>query len=451
MDIGRLRADYAKVEAVLAATPSIDATRAIELPEYRDRQRKVWDALEGAGFDAGFVFSDEHYAGDVPYLGGNTNITIEQVAGVIGPNGFHVIAGLEGGYVVEQLAVRSGSQVHKVEMLKLADEDYPVAAESPEEVFEQACGKTPRRIGLLSPREVVPVKIIEFLQGAFGAQSLVDAQELYSRIKYEKSEAELALTRDASVIGDAMVRAMLAVLRPGTLETEIASWGHFVGRQLGAEEMGWDIMVTANTANRTLIGKALNRPIGGGDMVHLGVAPKRDGLNSCVRRSVVAVEPDDQVPAEHRYWLEMVKEAYEVGYAQFVVTARDNLPACTIERAVLDFLASKSEEVSRRVGRPVDLPAQKPYTCVHNGGYTECQEFYGAVTLARKDPLGERIVNMLDVALRGCGSRWDEIVIPGLDYVVVENTLGKSGRDVECLSSLPADCQRLVGNAEMPG
>ena len=69
------------------------------------------------GCDAGFVFSNEHYEGDVPYLGGNTNITVEQVAGVIGANGFHLIAGLEGGYVVERLAVRSGSPVHKVEML----------------------------------------------------------------------------------------------------------------------------------------------------------------------------------------------------------------------------------------------------------------------------------------------------------------------------------------------
>ena len=42
------------------------------------------------------MFSDEHYNGDVPYLGGNTNITIEQMTGVIGPNGFHIIAGLEG-------------------------------------------------------------------------------------------------------------------------------------------------------------------------------------------------------------------------------------------------------------------------------------------------------------------------------------------------------------------
>lgn len=442
----RLRAEFAKVEAVLAVTPSFDPTRAITTEEFKTRQHKVWQALKEAGFDAGFVFSDEHYNGDVPYLGGNTNITIEQVAAVIGPNGFHIIAGLEGGYVVEQLAPRAEAPVHKVEMLQLAGEDYPIDAERPEDIFEIACGKVPKHIALLSPREVVPVMLVEFLQDRFGPGSIVDAQRIYTRIKYEKSETELALTRDASIIGDAMMRVMLAVLKPGMLETQVAAWGNFVARELGAEELGWDTMVTANTANRTLIGKALNRPIQPGDMVQLGVAPKRDGLTACIRRSVVALGPGHEMPADHEYWIRLIKEAYQIGHEQLIATARDDLPAYTIEKAIVDFLASKNDEVSRRVGHTVNLPDQKPYSCVHNAGYTECQEFFGAVTLASQEPFGEQIVNMLDVALRGCGSRWDEVIIPGLDYVVVENTFGKYGRRAECFNSLPADCQRLVGS-----
>ncbi len=442
----QVRSEFDKVEAVLAATPSLDPMRAITTEEFKRRQVKVWEGLKQAGFDAGFVFSDEHYDGDVPYLGGNTNISIEQVAGVIGPNGFHIIAGLEGGYVVEQLAPRAEAPVHKVEMLQLAGEDYPIAAERPEEIFEIACGRMPKRIALLSPREVMPVMLVEFLQDRFGAGSVVDAQEIYYAVKYEKSEAELALTKDASLIADAMLRAMLAVLKPGMLETQVAAWGNFVARELGAEELGFDIMVTANTANRTLIGKALNRRIQSGDMVHLGVAPKRDGLTACVRRSVAALEPGQPVPDGHRYWIALIKEAYRIGHEQFIVTSRDNLPAYTIEKAIVDFLASKSSEVSRRVVHAVNLPDQKPYSCVHNAGYTECQEFFGAVTLASQQPLGEHIVNMLDVALRGCGSRWDQVIIPDLDYVVVENTFGKYGRRAECFNALPEDCQLLVGN-----
>jgi len=310
------------------------------------------------------------------------------VAGAVGPGGFHLIAGLEGGYVAEQLADRAG------------------------------------------------------------AANVVDAQIAYYRIKYEKSDAEMRLIRDANVVADAMMRAMLAVLKPGMLETQVAGWAYLVAKELGSEENGWDFMVGANTANRTLIGKALNRPLREGDYVHLGVAPKRDGLHSCLRRSAVAVAAPRARTDEQRFWFSLVEEGYEVGLAAYRDVARTGKPARLQEQALVDFFASRSGEISRRVGRTIDLARQKPYTGTHNAGYTECQEFYGAITLGSHAPLGHRIVTMLDVAIRGFGSRWDDIVIPGLDYVVVERTLGKEGPAVEVLTRLPVNVQHLVGYRE---
>ena len=444
--IGELREEFRRVERVLEATPAIDKMFAIETAEFQERQRRVHAALQQHGFEVGFVFSDEHYDGDVPYLGGNTNISIEQVAGVIGPTGFHIVAGLEGGYIAEQLAPRAAAPVHKVELLQLADEKYPIDAERLEDVIEAAAGGKVERIALLTPRQVAPDGVVGYLEELFGAENVVDAQELYYRVKYEKSDGEMRLIADASIIADAMVRAMLAVLKPGMLETQVASWAYFVARELGAEEMGWDVMVGANEANRTLIGKALNRPIHEGDWVHLGVAPKRDGLNSCCRRSVIAVENPSQVTAEQRYWLEMVEEAYGVGLDAYRDVAVNNKPARLQEQALTDFFAARSEEVSQRIGRPVRLERQKPYTGTHNGGYTECQEFFGAITLESEEPLGRQIVTMLDVALRGVGNHWNDVVLPGVDFVVVENTLGKYGPRVEELNRVPRNVQALVGS-----
>src|SRR5664279_5251778 len=111
----------------------------------------------------GIVFSDEHYCGDVPYLGGNINVSIEQVAGVVGKTGFYIVAGLEGGYVAEQLSSRSGARVRKAELLQLADEKYPVRAVRLEDVFQEANGGVmPRRMGLLTPRQVVPSSLVEY-------------------------------------------------------------------------------------------------------------------------------------------------------------------------------------------------------------------------------------------------------------------------------------------------
>jgi len=449
MNSGRIlethRADLEKVLRILDETPAIDREYLAPREEFQTRARRVNEALQGRGHMVGLVFSDEHYAGDVPYLGGNTNVSIEQVAGVIGPNGFHIVAGLEGGYVAEQLAERAGAIVHKVELLQLADEKYPIRAERLEDVIRAAAGKDVDHIALLTPRQVIPAGLVEYLEGLYGRAGVVDAQELYYRVKYEKSEIEMRLIADACVIGDAMLLAMLAVLRPGRLETEVAAWGAWVGRMLGSERDGFQIMVGANTANRTLIGPALNRRINEGDWVHLGVAPKRDGLTACVRRSVIAVDSPEKVTPEQNYWLDLVEQAYEVGERSYRDVASQQLPARLQEQSLVDFFAQRSDEISRRIGRKISLAEQKPYTGTHNSGYTECQEFFGAITLDSHEPLGNRIVTMLDVALRGIGDRWNDIVIPGFDFCVVENTLGKYGARVENLTRLPVRVQDRVG------
>jgi len=426
----------------------VDPTLQIPLAEYQRRQKLVLQSLITNKFDLGFVFSDEHYCGDVPYLGGNPNLTIEQVAGVIGKHGFYIIAGLEGGYVAEQLA---RAKVQKVGLLQLADEKYPIQAKRLEDVIETATGKKLaqlNKIGLLTPKQVIPAAITEYLYDLFGKAKVIDAQHLYYRIKYEKSDIEMQLIRQACIIADAMLRGCLAVLKPGMLETEVAAWAYFIGKQLGSEENGFKVMVGANEANRTLIGEALNREIHEGDYVHLGVAPKRDGLNSCIRRSVVATDSPANLTEDQRYWFNFIEHAYNVGFEKFVEVSAKALPAKYVEQAIIDFFKSKSEEVSNRIDKKIELEQLKPYSSCHNAGYTECQEFSFAITLESEDPVGNQIVNMLDIALRGIGDYWNDIIIPSLDFIVIENTLGKFGNRVETLTKLPLNCQSLVGNVE---
>src|SRR5689334_13918909 len=89
----QFRDEFEKIYRILEACKTVDATFMAPTEEFLRRQQAVTHALGTRGLDVGFVFSDEHYNGDVPYLGGNTNISIEQVAGAIGPQGFHIIAG----------------------------------------------------------------------------------------------------------------------------------------------------------------------------------------------------------------------------------------------------------------------------------------------------------------------------------------------------------------------
>lgn len=433
------------VADILARAPKIDKTLRVGTEEFRRRQQAVYQALAAAGYDGGIVYSDEHYHGDVPYLGGNTNISVEPVAGIVGKNGFAILAGLEGCYVAEQLSPRSGCRVGRVEMLKLADEEYPVEADRMEDVVEDICGGKPRALALLTPRAVMPVSIFEWFESYVGKGNLRDAQEIYYKIKYEKSDIEMALTRQAAKVSDVMVEAMLAVMKPGMLQTQVAQWGYAVASELGVEEHGFDVMVTSGEDNRSIVGKALNHVIREGDFVHVGVGPAMDGLTACERCSVVCTGPNGQLTEPQKYWLDFVDEAYKVGLDAYINVAENDLPARLQEQALVDYFEARRDEVSRRIGRPIDLAMLKPYTGTHNSGYTECQEFYGAITLNSNEPLGRQIVMMLDVAARGFGSTWNDVVIPEFDYVLVEKTLGKFGRHVEVFNDLPIRLQHLVG------
>lgn len=434
------------VADVLSKAPKFDKTLRVGREEFARRQKAVYEGLAAAGFDGGIVYSDEHYHGDVPYLGGNTNISVEPVAGIVGKNGFAILAGLEGCYVAEQLSPRSGCRVGRVEMLKLADEEYPVDADRVEDVVEDICGGKPKRLAILTSRSVLPLSIFEWFEEYVGKGNLVDAQEIYYKIKYEKSDIEMQLTKQAAKICDYMIEGMLAVMKPGMLETQVAQWGYAIASELGVEEHGIDIMVTSGEANRSIVGKALNRTIQEGDFVHLGVGPAMDGLTACQRCSVVCTGPGGKLTEPQEYWMSFVEDAYRVGLKEFIRVAENNLPAKLQEQALVDYFESRKAEVSARIGKDIDLSKLKPYTGTHNSGYTECQEFYGAITLNSNEPLGNQIVTMLDVAARGFGSSWNEVIIPEFDYILVEKTLGKYGKRVEVLNDLPIRVQHLVGS-----
>ena len=66
--LAQLREEFGRVERILESTPAIDKSFGISTEEFVRRQRRVSEALAARGFEAGFVFSDEHYDGDVPYL-----------------------------------------------------------------------------------------------------------------------------------------------------------------------------------------------------------------------------------------------------------------------------------------------------------------------------------------------------------------------------------------------
>lgn len=64
------RKDLDNLLRVLQDTPTIDREYMAPIEEFQARVRRTNQALQHHGHTVGLVFSDEQYAGDVPYLGG---------------------------------------------------------------------------------------------------------------------------------------------------------------------------------------------------------------------------------------------------------------------------------------------------------------------------------------------------------------------------------------------
>lgn len=183
----------------------------------------------------------------------------------------------------------------------------------------------------------------------------------------------------------------MSKMHNGVIESILAG---AAGPASASEADGFKIMVGANESNRTLIGPPLNRPIREGDWVHLGVAPQRD-----VRRSLIAVDTPARVTGKQKFWFDLVERGYEAGEEAYRKVAAEGLPVRLQEQALVAYFTARASEVSARLGKPVNSASLKPHTGTHNYGYTECQEFLGAITLDSHEPLGNRIatgVNLLN-------------------------------------------------------
>ena len=477
-----------KLEIIIEKSPKIDRRFSINREEFIDRRRKTWKALkEVTDIDVAFAFSDEHYSGDVPYLGGNINYSIEQVAFGLGPDPLTsgIIAGFEGVYIAGQLAGRAGIMIYPTESLQLADEKYPVEGFTLKDILEKIAGKGVRRIGLLTPRQVIPDSIVASLEEIAGKDNVIDTQVPFQAVKNLKSINEMRLIEDASYVTSLSLRVMLAVMEPGMEETEVAAFGDMLAKWMGCERQGFQTMVGSDSACITMIGPALNRPILEDEFIHLGTSFKRDGLTACCRRSLFTSM--NGITPYRDYFRKLVEEAFIAGFNAYVDIVENDRPAKYQEQALVDFYNDRTNELINMVssehgpeiaegmrdqlfseipGIAKGLARMKPYTGTHNSGYTECQEFYGAITLDSDMPLASRVVTMLDVALRGRGSKWlgeeFEQLIPGFDYWVVEDTLGKydntvknltgelqpGGKYMRGIGKIPINVQHLAGNVD---
>lgn len=426
----------AAIEIIGEASKEVDPRIQISKKEYRRRWEMFQQAMRDKEVDLAYACGSELDRSDVAWLVGAFDPIIERYGVLVPSEGTPaILAGSEGGHVMEEAAERSGADIFLLKEFQISDEEYRHAHFATlDDVLSSLNAKSARKLAIVSSPDVLPHSQFEIFRKRFGEGVVFDP--ILQTLKYEKSLPELLICGQANAIADAALRAMLASIQPGTTELEVAGVGDFVMKELGAGRTGFPTIVTAGERNYTVIGPATNNEIRKGDMISLGVSPCFNGYHGVVRRTVKA----GQLTKEEGEFLKAVEGLYRVVIEATAEAAGRDLPSNHIDRAGKGYLSKlKLRTISGALETPIE-----PYTFIHNTGCSECQEGYGAVTPHTEAPLGHRVALMIDVALLGFRRRGEPLF--HVPYAVIEDAFWKMDSRVGVYNKLPLDVQDLVGS-----
>jgi len=421
--------DFKKVETIMSRyADSIDLSLCIPATEFKSRQEKVQAALKERDLDVGFFFWYREMPGDGIYLTGY-NPTIERACGLIGQEGAPLaIGGPEAGKIAEEVALRSGVEVEFAEEFQIPDEYYEgVSYRNLSELVGDTAGRAVKRMGLLTSTDLIPVQLLETFKQAAGTKvELVAADDILRDLRYEKSPVEFDCMAQADKIASAAARAMLAVLRPGLRETQVAAVADFVMKSLGADSYGVETVVNVGARCRTVIGPASNRIMQEGEIVQVGCSPSYEGYKGILRRTVILGKPT----ATQETFIDVLSEAYIRAADALRKVVEQDLETKYVDLAARNWFAQHQIDGA-------NLKQFHSYSSAHGTGLTECLEplVVGPDTTTH---YGRRVGVMLDV---GCYGHPNDEIAGGC----VEGAFGKDGSKLLEWSDLPVKVRDLVG------
>jgi len=122
---------------------------------------------------------------------------------------------------------------------------------------------------------------------------LVAVEDLVEALRTVKDEDEVAATRRALALAEAVFEDCLRRLRPGMTEKELA-WRMETGmRAAGAESLSFPVIVAAGPNSALPHAIPGDRPVGEGEPILFDWGARLDGYCSDISRTVVLGRPDD--------------------------------------------------------------------------------------------------------------------------------------------------------------
>lgn len=247
------------------------------MQETERRLAKVREILRDKHLDAALVYFDELNVANGWYLTGWCG-QFEKGAVLVPVEGEPILLG---GPESEPFA-KAESAITKVRcfpVFMVPEEEYPNAtiidfAQLNAEL--KAEGTELHRIGLVGTTTIPHQVYLDFSAGFEGVE-LVDITDEYEDLRAYKSEWEVEQLRASAALCDKAYDKMLAAIKPGAYEFEVAAAGESICRANGAHSFAYSCIVGSGARAKAVVPTATNRQMLSGELVMIGIAPRING------------------------------------------------------------------------------------------------------------------------------------------------------------------------------
>ncbi len=245
--------------------------------ETAKRLENVRKILANKGLDAALVYFDELNVANGWYLTGWCG-QFEKGAVLVPLHGEPILLG---GPESEPFA-QMDSAIKKVRcfpVFMVPEEEYPNAtiidfASLNAELKSE--GTDLRRIGIVGTTTIPHQVYLDFAAGFKGAE-LVDITDDYEDLRAYKSEWEGEQILRATALCDLAYDKMMAAIKPGAFEYEVAAAGESICRIGGANSFAYSTIVGSGARAKAVVPTATNRQMQDGELVMIGIAPRING------------------------------------------------------------------------------------------------------------------------------------------------------------------------------
>lgn len=291
--------------------------------EYKQRVEKVQQAMAAEGYDLILCYGNEAEPQFVRYFS-NYWPSFETAGVLIAREGDPLL--LIGPESYTYASDRSKiTQICRLKAFRESSEpEYPgEKLDTFQTVIEMLLGdKEVKRLGVAG-LSLMTIGVYEALSDAVDVK-IEKADHIVNNIRMHKSESELACMRYAAKITAETFDYVLANVKVGMTEQQVAGLALGKMHELGAERESYPVWVLTGKGSNQAISRPRNKKIEKGDMTFIQIGARVDGYASSIGRPVVF----GKATPEQR-------ELIEVGYkaqADVISRLKAGVPACDIAK-----------------------------------------------------------------------------------------------------------------------